>query len=164
MTPMAHSVSALAGYDFSERDRLLLDTNVWLFVHGPRKPVSDSRVEIYSHAFAGMLEAGCHIHTGILILSEFVNAYAKVRCNLAKVGNLKEFHASPAFKPAARDIAADAKRVLDHCEWIENEFAELNVGAIINAYEKGDSGFNDRLIVDLCRGFRRREDSDHYGE
>ena len=148
MTPDSSDV---AKYDFTADDELFVDTNVWLLIHGPQKPC-DRRVAIYSLAFRHILEAGSRIYIDILLVSEFINAYAKMKwkINTEKM-NFKAFRNSPEFKPIAREAADDIKRVLDCCSSIESGFETLDVNALIGKYAKGGADFNDLVIRDLCK-------------
>ena len=60
-------------------------------------------------------------------------------------------NSSAAFKPIAQDVAADVRRVLQHCERVESGFDTLDIVALVEEYEKGDSDFNDQVLAELCR-------------
>ena len=96
-------------YAFSNSDRLLLDANVWMFVHGPNRP-GDNRVAVYSGALAKILAANSTIHTDVLIISEFINRYARLRHGILQStagapADFKQFRNSADFKPVAQEIA-----------------------------------------------------------
>ena len=130
---------------------MLLDANIWLFVYGPGKP-GDRRVKVYSRALDKMLRAKSRIYIDVLIVSEFINAYARLQYNILSPGvTFKRFRQSEAFKPTARDVAADIRRVLQYCTRVESSFAALDINALIAEYEKGNSDFNDQVLADLCR-------------
>lgn len=152
MRVMTHKVLALTGYDFKPGDKLFLDANIWLFVYGPQKP-SDARVATYSQAFAKILAAKCRIYIDVLIVSEFINAYARLKWRLVapRINKFKAFRRSLDFKPVAQGIAADVKRVLNHCSLIENGFETLDIDGLIDEYAAGDADFNDQIIAALCR-------------
>src|SRR5680860_123364 len=152
MMAMTHKAIALAGYDFKPEDQLLLDTNIWLFIYGPQKP-GDSKTAIYSQALANILAAQSRIYIDILIVSEFINTYARLKWRLVapQINQFKAFRRSPDFKPVAQDIAADVKRVLKHCSRIENGFEALDIDRLIAEYAVGDADFNDQVIAALCK-------------
>lgn len=149
---MTHKAIALAGYDFKPEDQLLLDTNIWLFIYGPQKP-GDSKMAIYSQALANILAAQSRIYIDVLIVSEFINAYARLKWNVMGKphADFKRFRKSQDFKPIAQDIAADVKCVLRHCSRIENGFEALDIDGLIAEYAVGDADFNDQVIAALCR-------------
>lgn len=142
-------------YAFSNTDRLLFDANVWMFVYGPTKP-GDKRVAIYSRALADIIAAGSTIHIDVLVLSEFINRYARLKHNiLREIGQasnvFKEFRNSANFKPIAQEIAGTVRRVLATCTVTESGFATFDVGSLIDEYEKGESDFNDQILAELCK-------------
>jgi len=152
MKAMMNNVSGVAGYNFKSEDELLLDTNVWMFVYGPQKP-GNSKVETYSQALAKILMAQCRIYIDVLIVSEFINTYARLQWNVMGQphGDFKKFRKSTDFKPIAQDIAADVKRVLNHCSRVENGFETLDIEGLMAEYAVGDSDFNDQIIAALCQ-------------
>lgn len=149
---MMNSSQAVATYNFSPEDQLLLDTNIWMLVYGPQKP-GDARVATYSQALANILAANSRIYIDVLIISEFLNTYARLKWNVLgkPLGDFKQFRKSANFKPIAREIAADLKRVLKHCSRIENDFAALDIEGLVDEYAAGDADFNDQVLADLCR-------------
>ena len=149
---MENNALAVASYNFKSEDELFVDTNVWLFIYGPQKP-GDTRVAAYSHALARILAAQSRIYIDVLIVSEFVNTYARLKWKLVAphINQFKAFRKSVEFKPVAQDVAADVKRVLKHCSRIESSFEALDIDGLINQYGAGDSDFNDQVITELCK-------------
>jgi predicted nucleic acid-binding protein len=147
---MTHRAEEITRYDFKSSDALLLDANIWLFVYGPQKP-RDSRVAVYSKALERILVARSRVYIDALIVSEFINAYARLEWRLlAPAIEFKKFRKSKEFKPVAEAIAADVKRVLRHCTRVENGFESLAVDALLDEYAAGDSDFNDQILTTLC--------------
>jgi predicted nucleic acid-binding protein len=145
----------IRSYVFEPTDELLLDANIWLFVYGPGKP-GDWRVAVYSRALDKILRAKSRIYIDVLIVSEFINAYARIKYHIQCLDpstrpHFKQFRQSADFKSVAQDVAADVRRVLQHCTRVESGFAALDINALIAEYEKGDSDFNDQILADLCK-------------
>lgn len=150
---MMYKAEEISRYEFTPTDKYLLDTNVWMLVCGPQKP-GDKRVEVYSQALNKILAAQSRIYIDVLIVSEFINAYARLKFNRLKKApsdDFKAFRKSGDFKPIAQDIAADVKRVLKHCERIGDRFESLAIDALIDEYAAGDSDFNDQIFIALCK-------------
>lgn len=149
---MTHKAEAITGYTFTPADELLLDTNVWLLVYGPQKP-GDTKVATYSQALAKILAAQCRVYIDVLIVSEFINTYARLKWKIVAphINQFKAFRRSPDFKPVAQDIAADVRRVLNHCSRIENGFEALDIDGLIDEYAAGNADFNDQVIAALCK-------------
>ena len=78
---MPGTVRRLGTYHFRETDRLLFDTNVWLFLYSPQYGPNDNRVRVYSAAVKSALTAHSHIFVDALVLSEFINAWARFMYN-----------------------------------------------------------------------------------
>lgn len=149
---MAPEAEAVASYNFKPSDELLLDTDIWLLVYGPQNP-GDKRVAVYSQALAKILAAQSRIYVDVLIVSEFINVYARLKWKLlsAPSTNFKQFRKSDDFKPVAQDIAADVKRVLQHCTRVASGFESLAIDALMDEYAGGDSDFNDQVLTALCK-------------
>jgi hypothetical protein len=152
---MENRVDDIGSYVFKPTDQLLVDANVWLVIYGPQKPAS-RKVAVYSGAFYRMLEARCPIYIDVLILSEIVNRYARFQYNITRASSattvdFKQFRKDPAFKPAARAIAADVRRILKYCARLDSGFHALDIHALVDEYEKDDSDFNDQVLIELCK-------------
>lgn len=152
---MTHSAEEITRYEFQPSDELLLDTNVWMLVYGPQGSVG-GRAAVYSQALANIFAAQSRIYIDVLIVSEFINTYARLKWNLWKTQSasstdFKKFRKSGDFKPIAQDIAADVKRVLKHCTRVDSGFESLAIDALIDEYAAGDSDFNDQILTTLCK-------------
>ena len=149
---MKPKAAAIESYDFKPTDQLLLDANIWLYIFAPQRP-GDYKVEVYSQALANMLAAKSHIYIDVLIVSEFINTYARLKWNLeaSHIKNFKIFRTSRDFKPVACEIAAGIGRVLQHCSRIESEFKGLAIDDLIYEYAAGESDFNDQVLIALCK-------------
>lgn len=151
---MAALVYPVDEYRYSKNDRLLLDTNIWLFLFGPQYNPSDTRVVTYSAAWKKILDERCKIFIDVLILSEFVNASARYFYNTLppsqKPRDFKTFRKSAQFKPIAKGIAADCRRILNFCARIDSGFAALDTTGLLNDFESGKMDINDQLLLRLC--------------
>ena len=144
---------------------------MWFSVYGPRKPVSGN-ASVYSGAFARMLAANSRIFIDVLIVSEFINAYARLKYNILRSSgaaspDFKQFRKSAAFKPIAKDIAGDVRQILKHCTRVESGFSTLDIQALITEYERGDSDFNDQVLAELCKSKGLKlvtDDGDYSGQ
>lgn len=150
---MARKAEEISSYDFKPSDKLLLDTNIWFFVYGPQKP-NDRRAAAYSEALKKILAAKSRIFIDVLIVSEFINRYARLKWQLlpesSRPGDFKKFRKSADFMPIAQDIADDIKRVLKHCTRVGSGFEFLEMDALIDEYAAGDADFNDQILARLC--------------
>ena len=139
-------------YNFTRHDALMLDTNIWMLVYGPQKP-RDNRVAVYSQALSKILTANSRICIDVLIVSEFINTYARLQWNISgkPQGEFKKFRKSQEFKSIANEIADSVRRVLKHCSLIDSGFDTIDAMQLMAEYEAGDADFNDQVIADSCR-------------
>lgn len=161
---MSDKAVAVLDYIFKPEDRLLLDANILLFLYGPGSP-RDSRARDYSRAYKRMLEANSQIYVDVLVVSEFINRYARIKCGSKR--NFKRFRQSKAFEPVAGAIADAMRRILKHCKRIRNGFEALQINPLLDEYAKGNSDFNDQVIASICKRERLKlvtDDSDFSGK
>ncbi len=149
------SVLAVDSYRFSERDGLLIDANVWLDVYGPQAGPGDRRVRVYSGALARCLKAGSTIAVDVLVVSEFINRYARYGYSLYKqcggTESFKQFRDSEQYKPIAGEIADAARRVIGHCSCTGSCFESVDIDAVLTAYSDQACDFSDQMIAEVCR-------------
>lgn len=139
--------------EFAAADKVMLDANIWLILQGPQGNPFDYRTKTYSQALANMIAAKCQIIVDALVVSEFVNAYARLEFNLKKQpgDDFKRFRNSSEFKPIAIDIANEVKSILKISHPIESGFSTLNHNHLADEFSGGDSDFNDLIIAEICR-------------
>src|SRR3990172_4767621 len=117
-------------YAFSDKDSLFLDTNIWLYIYGPQAP-GDKRVMAYSKALQKILQAKSKIFLDVLVLSEFVNRYARLEFDRfsgpGKKTDFKNYRKSTDFNPAAKAIADACRRIVKHCVLTESGFISVNM-------------------------------------
>ena len=149
---MKNNIQAVSGYNFTYQDKLFLDANIWMCLYGPQRQ-RRAKVQTYSKVFQDILHAKCQIYIDVLIVSELINSWARLKWGLVAscYRDFKAFRNSPHFKPVAQDIAADAKHVIGHCSPIESGFATLAIDDLLTDYDAGNSDFNDQVINELCK-------------
>lgn len=145
---MSDKAVAVRDYIFKPEDRLLLDANILLFLYGPGSP-KDSRVRDYSRAYKSMLDANSQIYVDVLVVSEFINRYARIKCGPKR--NFKRFRQSEAFEPVADAITDATRRILKHCKRIRNGFETLQINLLLDEYAQGKSDFNNQVIASICK-------------
>ena len=139
-------------YNFTDSERLFLDANIWLYIYSPRETKGDQLQEVYSAAFNSMLTAKSQLFTDVLIISEFVNTYARTRWkNAASRDNFKIYRQSKHFKPVAKRIANVAKKITNMCQVLESGFSQLQHHSLFASYATGKFDFNDQIVAELCR-------------
>jgi predicted nucleic acid-binding protein len=140
-------------YSFTANDRLLLDTNIWLFLYCPH--CVPNTYSAYSAAFKNILSAKSKIYVSSTILGEFIYRYCRLAHNLlvakdAAPKRFKYFRKSPPFRKVAKAVADAARRVLQAATPVDEGFASLDIEGILTDFESGRHDFNDLLIAEVC--------------
>jgi predicted nucleic acid-binding protein len=151
---MARNIADVRTHVFRPGDRYFLDANIWLDIHGPlagKNPMAAA----YSTALDNMTRQGSQIHLDVLVLSEFVNRFARLEYKRLRPGwppsRFKEFRKSAAFKLVARDIALHARQILGMVLPCDSGFTSVDQPALLTRYEAGDHDLNDLIIAELCK-------------
>ena len=81
-------------------------------------------------------EARSRIHINVLVVSEFINAYARRewRSRRPDIRDFKYFRRSEDFESLAADIAHDVKLVTSQCEHVPSGFDTLRIDEMMSAY------------------------------
>ncbi len=152
---MKYKAVEVRNFNFISQHKLFLDANIWFYIFGPQqaKYQRNRWMTIYSEVFKRILKGKSQIYIDVLVVSEFINRYAKVKYDVDAPSHItfKDFRNSPSFKPIAQGIAADVKRVLKHCTRIKSGFEALDIGDLLNDYATGNFDFNDQVITDICK-------------
>jgi predicted nucleic acid-binding protein len=141
-------------HTFSRADSVFLDTNVWLYLYGPQVP-NDWKSRVYSRALADMLAAGSTISVDVLVLSEFVNRFARIEFETGKpvhgLDDFKAYRDSEHFSPVVATIAAALRGILFSARCVDTEFHLLDTALFIQDFERVPGDFNDQVLAELCR-------------
>ena len=139
-------------YNFTNKDALFIDTNIWYYIYGPQGEISQN-VRVYSKALNKIYKAKSSIYIDVLIMSEFINRYSKEEYNrkyAKKYGEYKKYRQSKDFTPIAKDIAIASHNILKRCQPTTSFFESMNVTSVLTDYEKGNVDFNDKIIANIC--------------
>lgn len=135
---MSKQVYRIESYTFSETDAVLFDANIWLYLYSPQGRLYPRIRAAYQSALRQIRSVKGQIFIDALVLSEFINAYARfVYSELPAAGkpaNFKSFRQTADFKPVAEQIAKYSRRILEKCERTESGFESADMGAILSEY------------------------------
>jgi predicted nucleic acid-binding protein len=152
---MKNTTLDIRTYSFAAADQLFFDANIWLYIYGPQRTPADWKSALYSRALSYALSAGSGLFVDVLVISEFINRYARlehqVLLNTAAAADFKQFRNSPNFKPIAQTIAGNVRRIMQHSRRVGSDFESLDIAALVSEYEIGSSDFNDQVLASLCR-------------
>jgi len=146
------NVTDISRYSFSKNDRLFLDANIWLYIEGPNAGRGNV-ARIYGNALKNMMQAGSLIVIDVLVLSEFVNSYARKehRQSNWNPNDFKGFRNSPGFQPIARDISNKVRKIVKRCERCESGFTQIDIENLMMVFQQANRDFNDEVFVRLCK-------------
>ena len=148
---MKHSSNNIDRHSFAATDSLFLDANVWIYIFSPHG--IDRRWErLYSAAFDRIVAAKSQLFTDVLVISEFINTYARIKWKQSAFAgeNFKRFRDKNEFKPIAEEISAHAKKIVARCSRLESGFADIQTSSLLSNYATGKCDFNDQIIAALC--------------
>lgn len=148
------AIKDITNYKFTEKESLLLDTNILLSVYGPNAN-KERYTYIYSEALSKMRLSKSKIFVDVLVLSEFINRFAHWEFDQLpseiKPLEFKDFRKSMPFKDVAQEIADSARRITDYAICCDSEFGSMDLAELLREYELGKSDFNDQVIARLCQ-------------
>ena len=170
---MNHKTIAVEQHNFTLKDKLFLDANIWLYLYCPQGS-RDYWVKTYSDVFDRILDAESQIYIDVLVVSEFINTFARQEFDLAKQAlelakqegtlteqalelakshlcSFKSFRNSPDFGLIAQGITAAVKQIMKHCSQVESCFTTLDMGDLLTDYDTGNFDFNDQVITEICK-------------
>ena len=137
---------------FLDSDSILVDANIWLYLFGPAS-ISPKWAIIYSGVFNRIDSAGSSLFLDTLVLSEFINRFARLEMQRIQPGqrNFKKFRESADFPPVAQSIESQVSVILSLCRPIDHPFSEWNLAELLKDFSTGTVDWNDQLIAENCR-------------
>ncbi|MFZ5922436.1 MAG: PIN domain-containing protein [Chloroflexota bacterium] len=143
-------------YQFAETDNLFFDANIWLTLYGPQGAPNDPRSQVYSNALAEAVRAKSQIWVDVLVVSEFVNRFARIEYdirfpNKSRRPDFKQFRNSPDFHPISQAIAAAVRNILKFAARIESGFSVIDINNLLLEFEATPNDFNDQILAGLCK-------------
>lgn len=145
-------------YGFSDGDRVLIDANVWLYLFGP-KPPNSKLAQSYSSVLKNLQQAKSEIFLDVLVLSEFVNRFARDQHRVLAVpgaaisGDFKVFRDTPDFVPVAEAIQASVLTIGRFAKPIDHPLTAFDVPGLLADFAKGARDLNDQLLCETCRKY-----------
>jgi predicted nucleic acid-binding protein len=148
----AHQASS---YRFQKDELILIDANVWLFLHPPAGGPGSGWAADYSAIYKRLLDAEAQPVTDALVLSEYLNRYFRLEFDGGWrkyfKGDFKAFRKSSYFKGLAEDAIAEVRQITKKARVEDTPLKSLNLDDIFNETESGTLDFNDAILVESCR-------------
>lgn len=140
-------------YVFSDKDAILPDANFWLYLYGPAADPNHWAVMAYTNIYSRVLSAGSKLFLDVLILSEFINRFARMEMKRLQPGQIdfKAFRASADFTAVASGIENQVKQILTACVPLDHPFSEWKHADLLKDFATGTVDWNDQCIIENCR-------------
>ncbi|MBM3421686.1 MAG: type II toxin-antitoxin system VapC family toxin [Chlorobi bacterium] len=151
---MRNKVYNLRNYAFTCKEKILVDTNVWIYLFPPPGNPRNDLATTYSRAFLSMIQAGAIPVVDPLIASEYLNRYCRIEWEV-RFRNLyptfKTFRKSPDFLSVAHSASTFASNILAKSAMHNVHTGKPQLSQAIQDFQSGQLDFNDTLLVDLCK-------------
>lgn len=154
---MKSNIINLESYSFNEGEKILLDTNIWLYLYpAPKNPSTANSTlftKQYSEAFKNLITAKAQPVLDYFILSEYLNTYSRIEWNCwkRKYTQFKKFRNSDDFISVANSSKYFAKRILDCCEINSLIYKKEDLNNALNDFSTSTLDFNDAILVEICK-------------
>ena len=150
---MRNKALDVRGYSFSDSDTIMVDANIWLYLYGPGAPPMSWTASTYSGVFARILASDSKLFLDTLVLSEFINRYARLEMKRLQPAqnNYKAFRSSPDYPPVAKAIESGVKQILTVCQPARHPFDEWGLNDLLTEFGANTYDWNDQLIAENCK-------------
>lgn len=144
-------------YKPSTGDNFFFDANIWLSIYGPIGHYDDWRVKNYSNFLTKVKLRKCNIYTNSIIISEFVNRFARLEFEQKRRGldleynEFKKFRELEDFKEIASEIAANIRKIIRDSKLCNHEINDVILFELADNYENGGFDINDLMFEEICK-------------
>lgn len=145
-----HAVS----YAYQAGEPILIDANVWLYLHPPAAQPAPAWASDYSGAYASLLNAQARPQVDTVILSEYFNRYIRIEYDAAwraTYPSFKRFRQSSHGQPILQSAAAEMEQILGSCIAVDTSLSSIDLPALMCAVRDGAIDFNDGVLIENCR-------------
>lgn len=143
-----------ANYAFLPGEPILVDANVWLYLHPPAAQPTPSWAAAYSGVYSRLLRAKARPVVDALILSEYLNRYVRLEYDAtwkASYPKFKDFRQSPGGVNVLQAAVAEISHILKTTVAYDTPLSKVDLPAVLNAVQSGTLDFNDGLLIQNCR-------------
>src|SRR5436190_16859722 len=141
----AHPVRS---YPFQDGETILIDANVWLFLHPPPGDSGSGWAKDYSDAYRRLIAAKAKPVTDAMVLSEYLNRYFRIEYDAGwkeEFKTFKSFRMSARFPPVAEDAVAEVRQIVKLATVQDTPASRFSLDAILEGTEAGAVDFNDAV-------------------
>ncbi len=151
---MRNKAFDLSAYSFSSDEKILIDTNIWLYLFPAPGNPSQRFARQYSTAFANLVSAQAQPILDPMVLSEYLNRYIRIEWDgnyKSTYPRFKDFRNSPDFLAVVSAAEIFAKRILSFCQVHSISANEVDLSTALADFSSGNVDFNDAILVDICK-------------
>jgi predicted nucleic acid-binding protein len=151
---MRNKAYNLSHYSFACKEKILVDTNVWIYLFPPPGNPRNDFATSYSWAFLAMIRAEAIPVIDPSIISEYLNRYCRIEweVHFRKIyPKFKTFRKSPDFLSVAHAASTFASNILAKSSMHDLHTGKTQLLQAIQSFKTGQLDFNDTLLVDLCK-------------
>ena len=151
---MKNKAYDLSSYSFKSEDRILVDTNIWLYLFPAPGNPHQRYAQQYSTGFANLVSAQAQPILDPMVLSEYLNRYIRIEWAGNYKGTyprFKDFRNSSDFSEVASSAKTFAKKILNFCQVHSIPASELDLSLALADFSSGNVDFNDAILVDICK-------------
>jgi predicted nucleic acid-binding protein len=142
-------------YDFVAGQAILVDTNVWVFLHPPTAQPTSRWASVYSAVFARLLKSKAVPMADAIVLSEYLNRYLRIEYDaasrVAQYRGFKDFRRSADGRAVARRAVAEAYSILKNATLEDTSLSKIDHDAVLAGVEGGGIDYNDGILAENCR-------------
>lgn len=157
MVAMSNCIYHIDDYKPLAEDKFFFDANIWLSIYGPIGYYADWRVRKYSNFLTILQLKNCYIYTNTIIISEFVNRFARMEFEQRRIqldleyDEFKRFREMEDFKEVASEIAANIRKIIRSSNLCNHEISDDELFDLADIYEKGGFDINDLMFEEICK-------------
>lgn len=143
-----------SSYIFRAGEKILLDTNIWIYLFPAPVDSSNRFAAQYSAVFSRLMAAGACPVLSPMVLSEYLNRYIRIEWQGGyeqQYPTFKDFRKSSDFTQIAASAKVFAQKILHSCQVHELAASSLNLQQSLDAFATGKVDFNDAVLIDICK-------------
>ena len=151
---MKNKAYDLSYYSFSKGEKILVDTNIWLYLFPAPGNPQHRFANQYSTAFSNHISTDAQPILDPMVLSEYLNRYIRIEWDgnyKSSYPKFKDFRNSQDFLAVAASAKTFAKKIVSFCKVHSIPANELDLNQALADFSSGEVDFNDAILVDICK-------------
>lgn len=151
---MKNKAYDLSFYNFVSGEKILFDTNIWLYLFPPPGNPKKQMASLYSTAVGKLIEAKAEPVLDPMVLSEYLNRYCRIEWEgyyRANYPEFKDFRQSPDFQQVSGAVKTFAMRILKLSTICSVTSDAQGLQKALEEFATGKIDFNDAVLIDVCK-------------